>query len=394
MISVESARQLLTKHIPDLPSETIALEKALGRVVASSVKASIDLPSFDMSAMDGYALAAPLDGLSYQLVGEIKAGDAHHPTLQPGEAVRIFTGAAVPASCVAVEMQEKVSVNNEKLTLETSVEAGRFIRKKGGQVRQGQTIFESGYVLNPAAIGLLANMGIDQVEVVHKPAIHLIATGNELVPPGKPLQRGQLYESNLVTLQTALQGNGFYAEKAVLLPDDYNIILQAFEQALAQADLLIVSGGISVGDYDFTAKALKELGVTALFHGVAQKPGKPLFVGQKGKKLIFGLPGNPASALVCYYLYLLPALHQMTLCAPHGLKLGEAPTSEEIKGIHNKTQFLRGSFDGERLYVATGQESHMLLSFAKANVLVEIPPTSGMIPKGTHLKYYLLPTTN
>ena len=311
MITILEAIQLVKNNsFPLLKSTLKPLEKAGGYKLFSDVLSPINMPPFRQSAMDGYAVCLH-NSLSYRLIGEIKAGDSHQPILKKGEAVRIFTGAPVPDTANAVMMQEKVLVNNSHITLESQIKINHNIRPLGEQVKKGQLALEKGTKLTPAAIGYLCSLGIQVVSVFKKPNIAIVTTGNELVEAGENLAYGKIYESNSKMLQNALYNLKFYDVTIHKVEDDYIKTLSKLDEVINENDLVIVSGGISVGDYDFVGKALEELKVEALFYKVKQKPGKPLFFGKKEGKLIFALPGNPAAALSCFYIYVYIALQKM-----------------------------------------------------------------------------------
>ena len=298
MISVEKAIQLVKNNTQPLLKETLkTVGKAGGYVLFKDVFSPISMPPFRQSAMDGYALNLH-DSLTYILIGEVKAGDSHQPVLKKGEAVRIFTGAPVPDTSNAVMMQEKVSTNGNIIHIEHQIVESINIRPLGEQVKHGDVALKKGTKLNPAAIGYLTSLGITEVSVYKKPAIALITTGNELIEAGKPLSYGKIYESNSTMLQNALYNLKFYDITLHKVEYDYDITKSKLQDVIAQNDLVIVTGGISVGDYDFVGKALLELNTQSVFYKVKQKPGKPLFFGKKDDTLIFCITREPRGSTI------------------------------------------------------------------------------------------------
>jgi len=308
MISVEKAIKVVENHTsPTQSSVLIELSESVGHVLYNDIIAPINMPPFRQSAMDGYALNIH-EASTYNIVGEVKAGDNHHPKLNSGEAVRIFTGAPVPDSANAVIMQERVRVNSTLLTLESTASFQENIRPLGEQVSKGQIALKKGTHLSPAGVAFLRSLGLTEIRVYKKPSIAIVVTGNELAEAGQPLSHGQIYESNASMLQAALKNLGYLNIRVYKVADNYTETLNVLDQVINANDVVLVSGGISVGDYDFVGSTLQELNVEQLFYKVKQKPGKPLFFGKKEEKIIFALPGNPAAALSCFYIYVQAAL--------------------------------------------------------------------------------------
>ena len=307
MISVQEAFAILQANLPLPQTAVYPLVQARKHVLAEAVYSPINMPPFRQSSMDGYALCLH-ESLDYECIGEVKAGDEHQIVLTSGQAVKIFTGAAVPDTAQAVVPIEKVQRKEATIQLDKQPVIGMNVRPIGEQIASGDLALEKGTVLNAAAIGFLASLGITTVNVYTKPRVGIVVTGNELVQPGTPLSYGKVYESNGCMLQSALY-DAFYSEvNLYAVNDDFENTKKELEKALHANDVVLVSGGISVGDYDFVAQALKELEVETLFYKVNQKPGKPLFVGKQEEKMVFALPGNPAACLTCFYVYVLPTL--------------------------------------------------------------------------------------
>ncbi|MBC3759650.1 molybdopterin molybdotransferase MoeA [Hyunsoonleella sp. SJ7] len=373
MITISEAISIVKNNGKPLQQATLKkVEKAGGYQLFEDILSPINMPPFRQSAMDGYALNLH-DNLDYELVGEVKAGDGHTIELNKGEAVRIFTGAAVPDTANAVMMQEKVETNGQNLTIANQIPLEHNIRPLGEQVNSGGIALKKGTKLTPAAIGYLLSLGITEVSVFKKPNIAIVTTGNELIAPGQALSPGKIYESNSKMLLAALYNLKFYDVTLYSVEDDYGKTVKTLKKAIDNNDLVMITGGISVGDYDFVGKALKELQVDELFYKVKQKPGKPLFYGSRKDTQIFALPGNPAAALSCFYVYVYIALQQ--LMDRDDLELprmkAKAINSFEKKG--DRPQFLKGIYKGGQVEILDGQNSSMLQTFALSNALVFAP---------------------
>ncbi len=373
MITVEEALQLVKSHSKTIAkTKRVTLANALGCIVAQDVYSPINMPPFRQSAMDGYALHFH-DKNTYTVVDEVKAGDGHHPTIKAGEAIRIFTGSAVPDSAQTVIMQEKTSREGAILTLTHAVTTNENIRPLGEQVQKGDLALAKGTLLNPAGIGYLTTLGIVEVEVYVQPKITIITTGSELVAAGEELPYGKIYESNSVMLLTALQQLGYTNVSTTKVKDDYTSTLSKLKEAIASNDLVLLSGGISVGDYDFVGKALLELGTNQIFYKVKQKPGKPLFFGIQNNTPIFALPGNPASALSSFYVYVQTALKIMSGNDNDSLLRLTAQLNTAYIKKGDRAQFLKAYVQNDQVSILEGQSSAMLHTFAKANAFVYVP---------------------
>lgn len=312
MTSIEEAKNIINNNTSFLNKTKCDINKALGYVLAQDIYSTINLPSFNQSAMDGYALNfSESEHTEFNIVGEIKTGDSHNHTLQKGECFRIFTGAMIPNNTTAVVMQENVSVNGNKIIIDSLPKPKQNIRPIGEQIEKEQRALQKGTTLNAAAIGFLSALGITEVEVYKKPIISIVVTGNELTKPSQKLEVGKIYESNSQMLSAALQTNGFETHKIIWVKDDLKSTVEQLELASKESDVVLISGGISVGDHDYVESALNKIGVNTLFYKVNQKPGKPLYFGKNEKSLFFALPGNPSAALICYYNYVLSALKKM-----------------------------------------------------------------------------------
>jgi len=386
MITVEKALEILKCETAPLTGEWKALAASNGDVLAESILSPIDMPSFDQSAMDGYAINAVEGKEIYHVISEVAAGSGEEPVLNFGEAVRIFTGALVPASANIVVQQEWVTRSGNEIRIEREIQLGQHIRRQGEQIKTGELALQAGAVLNPAAIGFLAGLGITKVNVIKQPKISLITTGNELVAPGNTLKRGQIFESNSAMLCAAFETYHFKNYTISKVEDDYDLTKKAIETELENADLVILTGGISVGDYDFVGKALQEIGVQELFYKINQKPGKPLFFGRIGNKMVAALPGNPAAALTCFYRYVLPVLNQLAGKGFCGLEELELSLAESYFKKGERAEFLKAEIKNGHVSILGSQSSAMLNSYAQANALIYIPTEKGQINKDECVK--------
>jgi molybdopterin molybdotransferase len=389
MISVQEALELIEANVTFPSPLAIPLRDSLGLMLAEDVLAPIDMPPFSQSAMDGYAVNFSPEQKHYKVIGEIQAGSGELFDLEKGEAVRIFTGAAVPESANVVVKQEIVAVDGSSMSF-ADVKIGANIRPKGEQTKKGEVALEKGCEIKPATIGYLATLGLTHVFVFPRPKISILTTGNELVKAGTSLKHGEIYESNSIMLETAFNHYGFNDISLLKVADIYEETVSAIKLALEKSDFIVLSGGISVGDYDFVAKALKEIGVKEVFHKVNQKPGKPLFFGTYDRKMIFALPGNPAAALTAFYLYILPSLNALTGGSFEGCKPTQLPISQQLKKKGNRTEILKAFATETEVEILNAQSSAMLSSFSDANALVIIPAESEGTEKGSMVLTLLL----
>lgn len=391
MITVEEAKSILENQTLTVRTIELPIEAAVGFVLAKDIRATCDMPRFNQSAVDGYAIVKPAksSNLQFTVVQEIKAGDAPVKNPTRNVAYRIFTGAPVPAGTFCVVMQEHVTTSKDSIQLtDDLLKQGRHIRWQGGNFRKGSIVLKKGMLLNPAAIGLLSSLGYKMVSVIRNPEIGLLVTGNELVGPGKKLAPGQIYESNSAALQAALVSNGFSLSRIIRAKDTAAAVDRALGKLLAICDVVLVTGGISVGKYDFVHPALKKHRVLELFYKVAQKPGKPLFAGRLKNKLIFALPGNPAAVLVCYQEYVLPALFRMTGKTPFIFK--HLPLEQPFKFSGDRAQFFRAVAGQTSVKILAAQDSDNLQSFAEANALVYLSKGNHDLLKGEKVEVHPL----
>jgi molybdopterin molybdotransferase len=391
LITVEKAISLIEENVQcTSKTEMLPIEKANGYTLAEEIRAPINLPPFRQSAMDGYALHLGSSN-TYSVVGEVKAGDTPAINLAEGEALRIFTGAPVPATANSVIQQELVSREENTITIEGEIRIGSNIRPIGEQIKKDTLALSKNTTLVPSSLGYLASLGITNVLTYKKPTVAVVVTGNELVEIGKPLTDGKVYESNTIMLKTALSSLGIHNVSIQKVTDDYDETETVLKKALSNYDFTIVSGGISVGDYDFVGDALSAIGVDEVFYKVKQKPGKPLYFGRMDNRYAFALPGNPASALSCFYVYVVLAI------AKYSGKENSYVLSQKLTAVNTFTkngtraQFLKAFAKEEGVEILDGQASSMLRSFAVANALVYLPEGEQKVDKGDRVKVLLLP---
>lgn len=389
MISVQEAFSILQANLPVLPQIEYSLFQARKHILVQSLTSPINMPPFRQSAMDGYALCLHND-LQYEIIGEVKAGDSHRVELLPGQAVKIFTGAAVPDSAQAMIQIEKVTAKGTQLLVDELVLPETNVRPIGEQISAGDLALEKGTLLNAASIGFLAGLGFTKVCVYQKPKIGIVITGNELSKPGTPLEYGKVYESNGIMLQSALIDNHYDAVTLYEVNDDFENTKNKLHEALTNNDVVLVSGGISVGDYDFVARALKELEVETLFYKVNQKPGKPLFAGKLKNKIVFALPGNPAACLTCFYVYVLPTLAILSGAEANYQQAVLFSIAHDYEVRNTRSQFLKANITNGEAEILTHQNSSMLNSFSVANGLVYVPDGNYELKKGDKVEVYLL----
>ena len=393
MISVQEAKKIISKNVSSLEPVLLPLSQAAGLILAEDIYATTDIPAFPQSSMDGYAFS--FEGWKkykrLKIAGEVAAGSNEKFTLTPANAVRIFTGAAVPAGADTVIMQEKIQVENGELKIEDeTIEQGNSVRLKGSEIKGGELALGKESVLSPAAIGFLAGIGMAEVKVYPNPSITIIITGNELQQPGQPLLHGQVYESNSFTLIAGLQQLHINDTKILYATDKPEVVTGTLRKALEQTDVVLLTGGISVSDYDFVLQSATECGVEKLFHKIKQRPGKPLYFGKKESKLVFGLPGNPSSVLTCFYQYVVPALEKLSK-RKIGLQILQVPLERSFRKTVGLTHFLKGFYNGKTVAPLDAQESYRLSSFAKANCLIQVDEDTTTLKEGELVDVYLLP---
>lgn len=393
LITVEDALDAVLEHAGPLAAEDVTVDVAAGRWLARPVSARVDLPPFPSSAMDGYAVRAADTPGTLALAFRVAAGRAARETLPPGACAAISTGGVVPEGADAVVPLERVVARGDEVVVDDMVEPGAHVRGRGGDVAEGDRILEPGVRLGPPQIGALAASGVASVACHARPRVAVLATGSELRDPGAPLEHGQIYESNRVLVAAALAAAGAEVERLPVAPDDLDAHREALRHGL-EYDVLVTSGGVSVGPHDLVRTVAGELGVEEVFWGVAMKPGKPLSFGVRGSTLVFGLPGNPVSALVGATLFVLPALRALQGdCSPRPAYERGVLTSALRRGLE-RDEFVRArrvaSEEGVLLEPIVGQESHMIVRSAAAEGLVHVPRGDGELAAGSTARYIAL----
>lgn len=372
MITVSEAKLLIRQHIPAPEIISKPLQSAADYVLAEDVKAITDIPAFAQSSMDGYAVKFEDIEKGLIIKTTIQAGSTANTWVNNGEAARIFTGAPLPTGADTVIMQEKVEVKNGILYCrDPDLQIYNNVRAKGSEIQKDDLAVQKGSLLTPAATGFLAGIGIAAVRVYEKPKIALIITGDELQQPGQELQAGQVYDSNSYALNAALKKEGFNDIQTYFVSDNPHQLKETLKESLQTHTLILLTGGVSVGDYDFVVASAQENSIDTIFHKVKQKPGKPLFFGKKENALIFGLPGNPASVLTCYYQYVLPAIRLMYgLDLP--LKTIRAVLTHDITKENALTQFYKAHIEEGKVTPLTAQESYRMSTFATSNCFIRL----------------------
>lgn len=398
MISVIEAKQIIRESISAAIPARVPLQQAGGKVLAENVYAVRDIPAFPQSSMDGYAFLFSEWKAQKKLLieGEIAAGVNERNSLEAGKTARIFTGAPVPEGADTVVMQEKIKVNpapgsaRELIIEDELLKQGTNVRPVGSEIKAGELALAKGSFLSPAAIGFLAGIGIVEVNVYLDPVISIIVTGKELQQPGKSLQYGQVYESNSFMLKAALEQLNITNVKITWADDNLEALKTILADALLQSNMVLMTGGVSAGDYDFVLQAATECGVQKLFHKVKQRPGKPLYFGMTESQPVFGLPGNPSSVLTCFYEYVIPVLEKISH-KERGIKTIQAPLAKTFRKAAGLTHFLKGYYDGNTALHLDAQESYRLSSFATANCLIQIDEEVTECKEGEMVEIHLLP---
>jgi molybdopterin molybdotransferase len=394
LISVAEAQRLVLERAKPLEAERVPIERATGRVLAAAAAAVVDLPPFASSAMDGYAVRSA-DTVSapvvLPVVERIAAGSPATRSLAVGEAMGIATGGAVPEGADAVVPIEVVEETEEGLSVASPVKAGANVRDPGGDVRAGETVLEPGVVLGPGQVGALAAAGVPEVQCRKRPRVGILVTGSELRQPGEVLEPGQIYESNGLLLATALGLAGAVPAQLGVVADDEEEHRRTMERALLGFDMLITTGGASVGPHDLVRKVQAALRVEELFWGVAMKPGKPVAFGVRRDHLVFNLPGNPVSVLATFELLVRPAINAL-LGLPEPLPAYRNGTlAAAVRRNADRDELVRATRrrdDGvDVLEPLSGQESHMIVRAGRANALVWVEAGEGELAAGSSVRY-------
>jgi molybdopterin molybdotransferase len=393
LLSLGEAQRLILERATPLPAERVELDSAAGRVTAEEAQSRVDLPPFDSSAMDGFAVRAAETPARLPVVDRIAAGRPAARELRSGEAMGIATGAAVPAGADAVVPIEDVVERDNEIEVAEPVPLGASIRPAGGDLRAGDVVVPSGVGLGAAQLGALAAAGVPEIASARRPRAVVLATGSELRRPGERLEPGQIYEANGVILATQLESAGAEVVRLGTVVDDETAHREALATGL-DADVLVTSAGVSVGPHDLVRSIGAELGVEEVFWGVAVKPGKPVWFGVRGRTLVFGLPGNPVSALVSFELFVRPAIRALQGDVSPLPRFEPGRLARSFRRNPARTELVRARatvVDGAvELEPLTGQESHMIARAAAANALVLVPPGDDPLQPGEEVSYLRL----
>ena len=373
MISEEEARNRILEAVSPTPERTVPLSGALGCFSARSVVAGLSLPAFDNSAMDGYAIVASSSkkGARSQVIGEQPAGVDRQLRISPGEAVRIFTGAPIPAGADAVVMQEDATREGDEIVVNVDVHPGEFIRRRGCDLAEGQKILGGGERIRTTTIALLASQGFADVTVGGQVNAAIVSTGDEVVTPGSKLDQGQIYDSNSALLQALVQHCGAAVKSAEHCPDHREPLIQAIQRGI-KSHILVITGGVSVGEHDLVQAALRTLGAKIDIWRVAIKPGKPFLFGEAGGCAVFGLPGNPVSAFVTFLQFVHPAILKMMGANNLNLPKTSARLTADLTNEGDRPHYVRGRIENGTFVPVGRQESHALFGLSQSNALLRI----------------------
>ena len=389
LITVDHARELVLLATRRLDAEPVEVERALNRVLARDVAATGDVPPFPCSAMDGYAVRAGAAGRVLDVIGESRAGSPFDQELSDGQAVRISTGAAVPSGATAVIRQEDVEAEGKQIETMAPTGEGENVRPRGEDMASGAIVLRAGTALGAVELGAAVAAGVATVSVARRPRVTVLCTGDELRAPGEPLRPGEIHNSNAPMLAALATNCGAIADDGARLPDDRTITQTSLGEALERSDVVVVSGGVSVGPHDHVKPALAALGVEEVFWGVALQPGKPTWFGTLDGRLVFGLPGNPVSAAVTFALFARPALLALQGLAPPAAATRHATLGIAVRRNPSREQAVRVRLDysnGATVAVPNGpQGSNIVSSLLGADALAMIPPGEGDLEAGARV---------
>ncbi|MBK6782349.1 MAG: molybdopterin molybdotransferase MoeA [Saprospiraceae bacterium] len=389
-IHYQTALEQIFAKVPEPKLISVPLEKSIHFFTAENILAPIDIPVFDNSAMDGFGFCLEnlQSGMYYPVIGEIKAGAQNIPPLLPGQALKVFTGAPVSMDIKLVIPKELCILKDDQVKIIAEHwEKGQHIREKGTQSRKDEIIVPENTKITPGLIGMLATFGIQNVLVYARPKMGVIITGDELAKPGTYLKPGQIYESNSLSLKALLKNENIEAEYVIHVQDDPEEMRNEIEKGLLKVDILLITGGISVGDYDFVQKSLEDNGVEKIFYKIKQKPGKPLYFGIKDKTVIFALPGNPASVFTCFLVYVKPFIHAFISGSSFFTFFRKGKITHDFEKKSGLTHWLKAVETDGDVKILTGQESYKMSSFVEANCLARLDENTECIHKGSELYY-------
>ncbi len=373
MISEEEARNRILEAVSIRPERTVPVSDALGCFSARDVHARLPLPTFDNSAMDGYAVLASSSrkGVRLKVIGEQPAGIDRQLRISSSEAVRIFTGAPIPSGANAVVMQEDTTREGDKIVVKVSVDPGEFIRRRGCDLAEGQKILGRGERIRPATIALLASQGFADVTIGGEVSAAIVSTGDEIVMPGNKLEQGQIYDSNSMLLRALLQRCDATVTSAEHCPDRREQLIEAIQRGIRN-HVLVIAGGVSVGEHDLVQGTLRSLGAKIDIWRVAIKPGKPFLFGEAGGCAVFGLPGNPVSAFVTFLQFVRRAILKMMGANDLDLPKTQVKLTVDLANEGDRTHYVRGRIDHGTFVPIGRQESHALFGLSQSNALLRV----------------------
>jgi molybdopterin molybdotransferase len=393
LLTFAEAQERVLERARPLSVEPVPIAGAAGRVAAEDVLGRVDLPPFASSAMDGFAVRAADLPATLRIVGESAAGRPYETSLEPGCAVAISTGAVVPDGADSVIPVERVVFHDNDVGIEQTVQSGAHVRPRGGDAAAGVVVVRAGTRLTPALLAAAAASGVADVQCTRRPRVAVLATGSELVAAGEDLEPGQIYETNTLMLAAALEAAGGEVSSKPPAPDDEASLRAALERSL-EADVLVTSGGVSVGEHDLVRAVERELGVEEVFWRVSIKPGKPVSFAVRGETLVFGLPGNPVSALVGCELFAKPALRALQGLAEPLPRFEPGRLARGLRRNEERDEFVRARsrVDGDTLVLEplVGQESHMIVRSAAADALVHVSRGNGELAAGSTVRWLRL----
>jgi molybdopterin molybdotransferase len=393
LLTLEEAQERILSRARPLPAEPVSIGQAAGRVAAEDVLATVDLPPFASSAMDGFAVRSEDLPAPLRIAGESAAGQPYEGRLDSGCTVAISTGAVVPPGADAVIPIEHVVRGENTVEVSSVVAPGAHVRPRGGDVSAGEVVIPAGAVFTPSRLAAAAAAGVAVVSCRRRPRVSVLATGSELVAPGEELRPGQIYEANGLMLGAALAAAGAQVVAQPPAVDDEALLRGALECGLA-SDALVTSGGVSVGEHDLVRAVERELGVEEIFWRVSIKPGKPVSFGARGDTLVFGLPGNPVSALVGCELFVKPALRALQGIPETLPRLESGRLAVALRRNKERDEFVRARArmdeDGVVLEPIVGQESHMIVRSSSADALVHVPRGNGELTAGSLARWFRL----
>ncbi len=393
-ISIAEAQRLVLERVQPLEAERVPIERAFGRTLAEPAVSACDLPPFPSSAMDGYAVraadtaTAPLD---LAVVGRVAAGSPSPQPLAPGQAMAISTGGVVPDGADAVVPIERVREEGGSVSVSAAVTPGLNVRSRGGDVPAGSVVLEAGVRLGAAQVGALAAAGVAEVRCAKRPRVGIVVTGSELRPPGEPLSPGEIYESNGLMLAAQLASAGAVPAQLGVVHDDEDDHRRTMERALLGFDMVVTSGGASVGEHDLVRKVQADLRVEEVFWRVAMKPGGPVGFGMRREHPVFNVPGNPVSALVCFELLVRPAVNVMLGLSDPLPAYSRGALAAPVRRNATRDELVRARREraggSAVLRPASGQESHMIVAAAQADALVLVPHGAGELAAGAEVDF-------